>query len=60
MILRQPPERLEWEEKLFQAMVLSGFCRSDAQSIVEVKPQRLNEMYEQGLSPEAAAKLYTD
>lgn len=62
MIKAQSPERLQWEEAVLQAIVASGFCRSDAQSVVETSKGEvlLDSLYEANVEPSLAAQRFVD
>lgn len=60
MIHKQSPGRIAWEDALYLAIEESGLCRSDAQSIVEVKSRMVDELYEQRIAPEIAARTLAE
>jgi len=62
MIKAQSPERIRWEDAVLQAMVASGFCRSDAQSIVETTKGEalLDSLYLSAIEPALAAQRLID
>lgn len=56
----QTSKRIEWEELVLAEIERCGICRSDAQSIVEVKPQLLDTLYDAGFSPLDAAQRFIE
>jgi len=52
--------RIQWEEAVLLAIEHKGFCRSDAQSLVEAKPALLDALYDDLATPGEAAKRFVD
>lgn len=60
MIERQTPERIAYEEVILLAIESLDICRSDAQSILEAKPQLLDSLYDTGVPAIEAARRFTE
>jgi hypothetical protein len=60
MIERQTPERIAYEAVILLAIEELDICRSDAQSILEAKPQLLDSLYNAGVPAVDAAKQFTN